>query len=161
MQTARQRTDMDESVFTIRFPRRATAYKRADLLFHDIDKLIDISSRTGPLQVIYAGKAHPQDGDGKELIKRVIEAGKQLKGKIKKVYLENYDMRLGMLITSGVDLWLNTPEPPMEASGTSGMKAALNGVPSLATRWMADLGVPGRHNRMVHRRRLEKVWRKT
>ena len=123
---------MKEGLFTIGFARRATAYKRADLLFYDIDRLIDISSRVGPLQIIYAGKAHPKDTEGKELIQRVVEAGKRLKGKIAVEYLENYDMSLGLLMTAGVDLWLNTPEPPMEASGTSGMKAAFNGVPSLS-----------------------------
>jgi len=123
---------LDENVFTIGFARRATAYKRADLLFYDAQKLLDISSQKGPFQVIYAGKAHPRDEGGKELIRHVFEAGKRLRNKIRIVYLENYDMKLGRMMTAGVDLWLNTPEPPMEASGTSGMKAALNGVPSLS-----------------------------
>jgi starch phosphorylase len=86
----------------------------------------------GPIQIVYAGKAHPRDQTGKELIERIFRMRDALKGSIRLVYLPNYDMRLGKLVTSGVDLWLNTPQPPLEASGTSGMKAALNGVPSLS-----------------------------
>ena len=123
---------MDVNILTIGFARRATEYKRGDLLFQDIDRLRTISSETGPLQVIYAGKAHPQDQGGKELIKRIFQAKESLKKEIKIAYLENYDIELGKIMTSGVDLWLNTPQPPMEASGTSGMKSALNGVPSLS-----------------------------
>lgn len=123
---------VDVDVLTIGFARRATTYKRGDLLFQDIERLRTISSKTGPLQVIYAGKAHPQDQGGKELIKRIFQAKERLKQYIKIAYLENYDMEVGKMMTSGVDLWLNTPQPPMEASGTSGMKAALNGVPSLS-----------------------------
>jgi len=124
--------EMDTDVLTIGFARRATTYKRGDLLFTDIERLRSISSRVGSFQVIYAGKAHPQDQGGKELIRRIFQAKEQLKLDVKIAYLENYDMELGKLITSGVDLWLNTPQPPMEASGTSGMKAALNGVPSFS-----------------------------
>ncbi len=123
---------MEEDSFTIAFARRATTYKRGDLFFQDIERLRIISSKAGSLQVIYAGKAHPRDQDGKELIKRIFQLKNRLKQDIKIAYLENYDMELGKRITSGVDLWLNTPQPPMEASGTSGMKAALNGVPSLS-----------------------------
>jgi len=123
---------MDVGVLTIGFARRATPYKRGDLLFTDIDRLKSISSKAGSFQIVYAGKAHPQDQGGKELIRRIIQAKGQLKPDVKIAYLENYDMELGKMITSGVDLWLNTPQPPMEASGTSGMKAALNGVPSLS-----------------------------
>lgn len=124
--------EMDAGVFTIGFARRATTYKRGDLLFHDIERLKRISSGTGRFQVLYAGKAHPQDRGGKELIKKVHQAKEALKNDIKIAYLENYDMEIGKKITSGVDLWLNTPQPPLEASGTSGMKAAVNGVPSLS-----------------------------
>ena len=123
---------MDEDVFTIGFARRATPYKRADLLFHDRERLKAIVARTGKLQIVYAGKAHPNDKGGKELIHHVFEASEALRDSIKVVYLPNYDWRLGQLITAGVDVWLNTPQPPMEASGTSGMKAAVNGVPSLS-----------------------------
>jgi starch phosphorylase len=123
---------LDPEVLTLGFARRAAAYKRADLLFQDLDRLKNIASAAGPFQVVYAGKAHPQDQQGKELIKRVFQAREALKNHIKVVYLANYGIRLGAMITSGVDVWLNTPEPPHEASGTSGMKAALNGVPSLS-----------------------------
>jgi len=123
---------MDLDVFTIGFARRATAYKRGDLLFTDIERLKYISSKSGPFQLIYAGKAHPQDQGGKQVIKRIFDAKRALQGVIKIAYLENYDIELAKMIVSGVDVWLNTPKPPLEASGTSGMKAALNGVPSLS-----------------------------
>ncbi len=112
--------------------RRAATYKRPDLLFTDIERLNAIASRRGGLQIVYAGKAHPQDEAGKEQIRKIFSAREQLRDKIKIAYLENYSMEIGKLMTSGVDLWLNTPLPPMEASGTSGMKAAVNGVPSLS-----------------------------
>jgi starch phosphorylase len=123
---------MDVDVLTLGFARRATAYKRIDLLFQDIERLQQLATHTGGLQVIYAGKAHPQDQAGKELIKRIHEVKDTLTHAIKIVYLTNYDLSLGALLTAGVDVWLNTPQPPLEASGTSGMKAALNGVPSLS-----------------------------
>ncbi|MBE0425705.1 MAG: alpha-glucan family phosphorylase [Nitrospirae bacterium] len=123
---------MDENVLTIGYARRATTYKRGDLLFHDIERLRRISAETGKIQVIYAGKAHPRDQGGKELIKRIFQAQQALGNDVMVAYLENYNMTLGAMITAGVDIWLNTPEPPMEASGTSGMKASLNGVPNLS-----------------------------
>jgi starch phosphorylase len=123
---------MDHEVLTLGFARRATAYKRADLLFTDIERLRRISTQAGAIQVIYAGKAHPRDQGGKELIQRVVQAMTALGRDVRGVYLPNYDMELAAMITAGVDVWLNTPELPMEASGTSGMKAALNGVPSLS-----------------------------
>ena len=123
---------MDEGVLTIGFARRATAYKRADLLFSDFDRLRSITRHVGPLQVIYSGKAHPQDAAGKALIRRIFAAAAEVGGAMRVVYLENYDMGLARDICAGVDLWLNTPQRPQEASGTSGMKAALNGVPSLS-----------------------------
>ncbi len=123
---------MDGEVFTIGFGRRAASYKRTDLLFSDVERLRTIASRAGGLQIVYAGKAHPQDQAGKEQIRKVFNARDALRDKIKIAYLDNYSMEIGKLMTSGVDLWLNTPLPPMEASGTSGMKAAVNGVPSLS-----------------------------
>jgi len=123
---------MDMDFLTVGFARRATAYKRGDLLFRDIERLKSISLKAVNLQLIYAGKAHPHDQGGKELIRRIFQAKESLKKEIKIAYLENYDIELGKMMTSGVDLWLNTPQPPLEASGTSGMKAALNGVPSLS-----------------------------
>jgi starch phosphorylase len=122
---------MDIDVLTIGYARRMTAYKRPDLLFHDVGVLDRIAEQAGPFQVIYAGKAHPLDHAGKQLIRHVFESKRSLK-RVRVAYLENYDMDLARLVTSGVDVWLNTPAPPLEASGTSGMKAALNGVPSLS-----------------------------
>ncbi len=122
----------DPEAFTIGFARRAAVYKRADLLFQDTARLVEITENTGPLQLVYAGKAHPQDTPGKEVIRRICEISETLKGKIRLVYLEDYGIDLARLITSGADLWLNTPQPPLEASGTSGMKAAINGVPSFS-----------------------------
>ncbi len=125
-------TQLDDKVFTLGFARRATGYKRADLLFTDLERLKRLSRQTGPLQLIYAGKAHPRDEGGKAIIRRIFEAAAALAQDVRVVYLENYDMALGKLVCSGVDVWLNTPLRPQEASGTSGMKAALNGVPSLS-----------------------------
>jgi len=129
---ARTEAGMDQDTFTIGFARRVTAYKRADLLLSDINRLTEINDKAGRMQIIYAGKAHPSDGGGKELIRNIFSRIKELKPRIKVAYLENYDMTQGRLITSGVDLWLNNPLPPQEASGTSGMKACLNGVPNLS-----------------------------
>jgi len=123
---------LDEKHFTIAFARRATAYKRADLLVHDIERLNRIADDIGPIQIVYAGKAHPRDTHGKDIIRNIVAARASLSSKVRLVYLEDYGMKLGALLTAGADLWLNTPEPPKEASGTSGMKAALNGVPSLS-----------------------------
>jgi starch phosphorylase len=123
---------MDVEVLTLGFARRATTYKRADLLFANLERLRSLVTEAGPFQVIYAGKAHPQDQGGKELIQRIFQAKEALDHNIKIVYLENYNIEVAKMLTSGVDLWLNTPQPPLEASGTSGMKAALNGVPSLS-----------------------------
>jgi starch phosphorylase len=122
----------DLDVVTLGFARRATSYKRADLLLQDPERLLAIAAQVGPLQVVYAGKAHPQDAEGKKLIEGIFKIQESLKDRVKIAYLENYEMDLARNITSGVDVWLNTPEPPLEASGTSGMKAALNGVPSLS-----------------------------
>ncbi len=123
---------MDPDVLTICFARRAASYKRLDLLFTDIERLRNISSGVGPFQVIYAGKAHPQDMGGKETIKRIFRAAESLKKDIRITYLANYDLKLAKMLTAGSDLWLNTPQPPLEASGTSGMKASLNGIPNLS-----------------------------
>ncbi|MFL5561588.1 MAG: alpha-glucan family phosphorylase [Gemmatimonadaceae bacterium] len=124
---------LDPKVMTIGFARRSTPYKRADLIFTDLDRLRDMTRHIGPLQVVYAGKAHPRDGLGKQLIQRIYEAKAHLGDALKVAYIENYDMTLGSILTSGSDIWLNTPLRPLEASGTSGMKAALNGVPSFST----------------------------
>jgi starch phosphorylase len=123
---------LDPNVMTIGFARRATPYKRADLIFSDVARLAAIAKNVGKLQIIFGGKAHPNDGGGKELIRRIFAADERLQGLVEVVYLENYEMALALKMVSGVDLWLNNPMKPLEASGTSGMKAALNGVPSFS-----------------------------
>ena len=135
----------DENVATLGFARRATAYKRAELLFTDLDRLRAIRRQAGPFQVVYGGKAHPRDEEGKAVIRRVFQAAAALRDSIPIVYVQNYDFNWARLLTSGVDLWLNTPHRPYEASGTSGMKAALNGVPSLSVRdgWWIEGHIEG------------------
>jgi starch phosphorylase len=123
---------LDPKVFTIGFARRATPYKRADLVFTDVDRLAEIAANVGPLQVVFGGKAHPNDAGGKELIRRIHAAAERLAGRVTVVYVENYEWLIAARMVAGVDLWLNNPMKPLEASGTSGMKAALNGVPSLS-----------------------------
>jgi starch phosphorylase len=128
----RQGVSLDPAALTIGFARRATPYKRPDLLFTDQERLRRIVEQVGPIQVLYAGKAHPRDEGGKSMIRRIFEAAAALGEGLRVVYLSDYDMALARLLCAGVDLWLNTPRKPQEASGTSGMKAALNGVPSLS-----------------------------
>ena len=123
---------MDYDALTIGFARRATAYKRADLVFYNPQRLEDVAKKAGKLQFVFAGKAHPQDTPGKEMIKKIFSMAKDLNKNIKIAYLDNYDIDLAKILVSGVYLWLNTPRKPKEASGTSGMKAALNGVPSFS-----------------------------
>ena len=123
---------LDPSVMTIGFARRATPYKRADLIFTDLDRLTQIARTVGKIQIVYGGKAHPHDGGGKDLIRRIYSARDRLGDLVKVVYIENYEMAVALQMVSGVDLWLNNPMKPLEASGTSGMKAALNGVPSFS-----------------------------
>ncbi len=144
--------ELDPDVLTIGLARRFTAYKRPDLIFSNTERLEKLCHETGPLQIVLAGKAHPSDHEGKLLIQRICRIAESLKGKVTIAYLVNYDMDLAKLLTSGVDLWLNTPQPPLEASGTSGMKAAVNGVPSLSVLdgwWIEGLieGVTGWSNR--------------
>lgn len=123
---------MDQSVMTLGFARRATPYKRTTLIFTDIDRLRSIASHCGPLQIIFSGKAHPRDNDGKALIREIFRIKNILNTEIRIAYIPDYDMAIARLMIAGVDLWINTPLPPLEASGTSGMKAAINGVPSLS-----------------------------
>ncbi len=139
-------TVLDPNILTIGFARRATPYKRATLLFSQPERLRHITQYYGPLQLVLAGKAHPHDEPGKQLIKDIFTTREQLSDLIKIVYLENYDMELGKLITGGVDLWLNTPTRPLEASGTSGMKAAHNGVPnfSILDGWWIEGWIEGK-----------------
>jgi starch phosphorylase len=124
---------MNYDHFTIGFARRQTAYKRPELLISDPQRLMSIAEKAGPIQIIYSGKAHPKDGTGKETIKKIFAAMKTINGNVRMAYVHNYDMAVSKLMTAGVDLWLNTPRRPQEASGTSGMKAAHNGVPQLST----------------------------
>ncbi len=124
---------LNPAVLTLGFARRVATYKRANLMFTDPERLVRIAEAAGGLQIIYAGKAHPQDEPGKALIREVVDKAHALNNKLLQiVYLENYAWDLGALLTAGVDVWVNTPKRPYEASGTSGMKAALNGVPSLS-----------------------------
>ncbi|MCK6462153.1 MAG: alpha-glucan family phosphorylase, partial [Planctomycetes bacterium] len=123
---------LDPAALTIGFARRATPYKRADLVLRDPDRLRAIAKARGPLQLVFAGKAHPRDEGGKQLIQKILRLGARLRGSVPVVYLPEHDMDLARCLVAGVDLWLNTPRKPLEASGTSGMKAALNGVPSLS-----------------------------
>ncbi|MGB9464736.1 MAG: alpha-glucan family phosphorylase [Candidatus Acidiferrum sp.] len=125
---------LNETVATLGFARRAAEYKRADFIFSDLNRLRAIREKIGPFQIVFGGKAHPRDEAGKAVIRRVMEAAAALRELIPVVYVENYDMRWAGLFTAGADLWLNTPHRPFEASGTSGMKAAMNGVPSLSVR---------------------------
>jgi len=134
-ETVKQRTgvELDPNVLTLGFARRVATYKRASLLFTDAARLEEIAEKLGGLQIIFAGKAHPADKAGKGLIRDVFSSAARLNNsKLRILYLENYDWELGEQLTQGVDVWLNTPLRPYEASGTSGMKAALNGVPSLS-----------------------------
>jgi glycogen phosphorylase len=122
-----------EDIFTVGFARRVATYKRGDLLFTDPQRLVQMAQNSGGMQILYAGKAHPADDPGKQIIRHIFdEAHKLASGALHIIYLADYEWRLGALLTGGVDLWLNNPLRPYEASGTSGMKAALNGVPSLS-----------------------------
>jgi len=118
-------------LLTLGFARRAAKYKRATLIFHDLERLISLGQ--GKLQIIFAGKAHPNDEEGKAILRDIVKNANRLFGKVKVAFLENYNIWLGRKIIAGVDVWLNTPIRPNEASGTSGMKASLNGIPNLST----------------------------
>jgi starch phosphorylase len=142
---ARMRAGFDADAFTIGFARRAAVYKRPLLVFHDAERLRALARRYGPLQLVFGGKAHPRDEAGQGLITTIFEWARALSPDLRVVYMPDYGLQEALLITAGVDLWLNTPRPPLEASGTSGMKAAHNGVPSLSVLdgwWWVGL-VPG------------------
>ncbi|MEW6584993.1 MAG: alpha-glucan family phosphorylase [Nitrospirota bacterium] len=124
---------LDTTALTIGFARRFASYKRADLIFHNLDRLKKLlNNRWRPVQIIFAGKAHPADDDGKRILQRIFKFAQypELGGRV--AFVENYDEQLAQYMVHGVDLWLNNPIPPMEACGTSGMKASLNGVPHLS-----------------------------
>jgi len=137
-------TTLDADMATLGFARRMTGYKRPLLLFEDVSRLVAIASQR-PIQIVLAGKAHPRDDEGKEAIRRLHQLADDLRGRITCVFLPNYDMQIAQALVSGVDIWLNTPLPPLEASGTSGMKAALNGVLNLSVLdgWWIEACVDG------------------
>jgi glycogen phosphorylase len=139
-------SDFDEHTITLGFARRATAYKRADLLLFDTQRLNHIGDKVGGIQIVYSGKAHPHDTTGKDLIRAIYRKRHDLKGRVRLVYIPNYDMDIALKLISGVDVWINTPQPPNEASGTSGMKAALNGIPSLSVPdgWWIEGSIEGK-----------------
>ena len=119
---------LDKNRLTIGFARRFATYKRANLVFSDLERLREIGA--GKIQFVFSGKAHPRDEGGKALIKSIFDSAKDLEDEIPVAFLEDYSMATGLAMTGGVDIWLNNPIRPMEASGTSGMKAAMNGVPN-------------------------------
>jgi starch phosphorylase len=136
---------LQPGVFTLGFARRFSTYKRADLIFEDIDELLrPILAHDWPVNFIFAGKAHPHDEPGKALIKMIIDCQGELfeksRGLAKLVFIPNYDMAIAKLMVAGVHAWLNSPKRPLEASGTSGMKAAMNGVPNISIMdgWWAE-----------------------
>jgi starch phosphorylase len=123
---------LDTEALTIGLARRVTPYKRTMLLFKDPERLAAIAEEQGPLQIVCSGKAHPRDEAGKQTIATLVSAGTRFGKSVRVVFLENYDLDLAAVLCAGSDVWLNTPQAPLEASGTSGMKAAVNGVPSLS-----------------------------
>jgi len=121
-------SNLDKNVLTIGFARRFATYKRGDLLFRNLERLSqNLNNKERPVQIIFAGKAHPNDKAGQELIKRIVEISKRPEFLGKIVFIEEYDISLAEKLVQGVDIWLNTPTRPLEASGTSGMKAVMNG----------------------------------
>lgn len=142
---------LDPNALTIGFARRFATYKRANLIFHDVERLLRILTNAArPVQIIFAGKAHPADVPGKQLLEEVYRTTHDPRFEGRIAFLENYDMHIAHVLVQGVDLWLNTPRVPLEASGTSGMKAALNGVPQLSTLdgWWAE-GYDGRNGWVI------------
>lgn len=126
-------TLLDPSVLTVGFARRFVTYKRADLIFYDLDRLKKLlNDRWRPIQIIFAGKAHPADDPGKRILQKVFNAARDPETGGRIAFVEDYSEQMAQYMVHGVDVWLNTPLPPLEASGTSGMKAALNGVPHLS-----------------------------
>jgi starch phosphorylase len=124
---------LDPGILTIGFARRFTGYKRADLLFHDLERIKRIlTDPLRPLQIVFAGIAHPADNDGKRLIQHIVQLAQDPDCAGRIAFVENYDQQLAQYLVHGVDIWLNNPLPPLEASGTSGMKAAVNGAPNLS-----------------------------
>jgi starch phosphorylase len=123
--------ELDADVPLLGYARRMTPYKRPELFFEDLERLKSIAARQ-PFQAVFAGKAHPQDHGGRQAIERLHQWMREVAGSVRMAFLPNYTMATALAMVSGADVWLNTPQPPLEASGTSGMKAALNGVPNLS-----------------------------
>lgn len=137
-------TLLNPEALTIGYARRFAGYKRANLIFHDLERLKKIlGNLRRPVQIIFAGKAHPADDIGKHLLQQIYNFAKDSKMAGHIVFVENYEMHVAHFLVQGVDIWLNSPRPPLEASGTSGMKAALNGVPQLS---IPDGWWPEAHN---------------
>lgn len=124
---------LNKNIFTIAYAKRFTSYKRPKLLLSNMKRLLEINDKIGKIQIIYSGKAHPQDTKGLALIKEIQIIKEKYKDRVEIVFLKNYELNIAKLLVAGVDLWLNNPLPPLEASGTSGMKAAHNGIPQLST----------------------------
>jgi starch phosphorylase len=135
---------LDPDLPILAFARRMTGYKRPDLLFTDMKKLLEVHQRH-PFQIVLGGKAHPHDRQGKALIQEIHEYARAYSNRIRIIFVPNYDMELASFLVSGADVWLNTPLPPLEASGTSGMKAAMNGVLNLSVLdgWWIEACVEG------------------
>ncbi len=135
---------MDANIALIGFARRMTGYKRPELLFEDMERLRAIN-RGHPFQVVFAGKSHPHDSEGKRLIEEINRRIRELSNEMRMVFLPNYDLDVARHMVAGVDIWLNTPMPPLEASGTSGMKAAINGVLNLSVLdgWWGEAWIEG------------------
>jgi len=125
---------LDQEALTIGFARRFATYKRADLMFRDADRLQRLLVNPWrPVQIVFAGKAHPADEPGKQILQRVYAFTREARFEGRIAFIEDYEMHVAHRLVQGVDLWLNVPRAPLEASGTSGMKAGLNGVPQLST----------------------------
>src|SRR5262249_59953475 len=129
-ESVREKTGLrlEPEVFTIGFARRATGYKRADLILSDLDRLRQMVKNAGRFQIVFAGKAHPNDGAGKEIIRKIYQAKKALRKAVPVVFLDNYNMELGGKITAGGDDWLKTPHNSLGGSGTGGRKEGRDGV---------------------------------
>ena len=141
-----------DELLTICFARRAAAYKRATLIFTDLEYLFNLSFDR--VQFVFAGKAHPKDDPGKQLIRDIVNIGKQYENKLRMVFVPNYNIWLGALMTQGADVWLNTPRRPREACGTSGMKVHLQRRRQHErARRLVARSLPQPHQRLGHRRR--------
>lgn len=125
----RNKIKLDENKLIIGFSRRAAEYKRSNLIFTD-EKIIEPLLKSGKIQIVFSGKSHPFDNGGKSIIENIINISKKYSNSV--IFLEDYDMNIGKMLTRGADVWLNNPRRPLEASGTSGMKAAMNGVLNLS-----------------------------